>query len=98
MISQCPTDHLETPSVLSSENVRYHPAAYGLQQPIVYWSESYGTQGYEAGDHDGIRDGSSSGVVLGFTRYYQSLADYLASGKRDPRVAEVNRDIFGRPI
>lgn len=85
MIMQKPTQSLEFPSILpAGYAARYHNL-YGWPEPVVYWSEPYGIDGYEAGEHDGIRDGYFSGTILGYTRFYQPLSDYLDSGKPDPR-------------
>lgn len=80
------TDSLERPTVLADQYVRYHPAAYGLDKPIVYWSDGLnGSAGYDAGTHDGMRDGAFSGrPATVFRRYYASLADYLAAGNPCP--------------
>lgn len=82
------TDGLEMPRVLAAENYRYHYMdAAGLVQPLVFWSEPYGgTASYEAGTHDGMRDGASGGApIQGWIRYYANLQDYLEAGNPDPR-------------
>ena len=82
------TSSLELPRVVAAADYRYHMYdAAGIAQPLVFWSEPHGeTAGSAAGDHDGLRDGYSSGAApRGWTRIYCSLADYLAAGNPDPR-------------
>lgn len=87
------TDSLERPTVLADEYVRYHLGAYGLTRPIVYWSIGLnGTECYDAGTHDGMRDGAFSGrPATVFRRYYASLADYLAAGNPCPSNWDIER-------
>ena len=82
------TSSLEAPRVLKAADYRYHYMdAAGLAQPLVFWSEPYGgLSGYEAGTHDGMRDGSFGGAKpRGWTRFYANLQDYLDAGNPDPR-------------
>ena len=76
------TDAVVGHSVLSQENLRHHPAAAGLEGPVVFWSGGEHAGGSAAGDHDGTRDGENSGFLKEETVrfYYCSLAEFVANG------------------
>lgn len=57
------TDTISPIRVLSGEFLRFHPATTGMISPIYVGTERVGLvkgQSWDAGTHDGIRDGSGS--------------------------------------
>lgn len=82
--------HVIAPCLLKPENFRYHPAACGLPhggKPVVMWTDgAVHFEGYEAGTHDGMRDGAHSGKTdmrQNFCRY-ATQEDWVASGNELP--------------
>ena len=73
------------PRVLDPQFVYNHEAAWGIQGLVVMFGYSEGPAGYEAGTHDGIRDGAYAGGRSKFFRGYVGLADWIAAGNSDPR-------------
>ena len=80
-----PTDAAFRPMVLKDEHLQYHPAASGLERPVVMWDTTVEVApGHHPGEHDGIRDGYAPPQRV-FRRIDCSLAEWLEAGNPDPR-------------
>jgi len=82
--------HYIHPKILSRDMWRYHLPVLGMkpssEDQVVMWTDgAVQYAGYEAGTHDGLRDGALSGrtdMKTNFIRYAK-LSDWLAAGN-DP--------------
>ena len=80
------SDHFMKPVLLQVADFRYHLPVYSLANdglPVIMWSEgATSSEGRDAGIHDGLRDGRSSGRVNmknNYVRYCAQL-DWLEAG------------------
>jgi len=84
------TDCEMRPRILAAENLRYHLEAITLAaggEPVVMFTRgARRVGGHEAGEHDGTRDGDSSGYTdwSKLSICYARLSDWLAAGNPQP--------------
>jgi hypothetical protein len=80
--------HFIAPVILSKDSYRYHLPIYSLKpssdDEVVMWTEgAVQSDGYEAGTHDGLRDGALSAKTDMSKNYvyYCLLSDWIADGR-----------------
>lgn len=83
--------HHIQPCLLARDMWRYHLSVLGMKpaegEQVVMWTDgAVHFDGYEAGTHDGLRDGSLSArtdMRMNFVRY-ALLSDWIAAGNAVP--------------
>ncbi len=80
--------HHITPVILSKDNWSYHLPVFSLKptsdDEVVMWTEgAVQSEGYEAGTHDGLRDGAFSAKTDMSKNYvfYCLKSDWIADGR-----------------